>query len=398
MPDPTATSPAGAAPLRLHVGSGPERLEGWVNVDRQELPGVDLVADVTGGLPLQDGSAEAVFAEHFLEHLRLDHAIAFLHEAHRVLAPGGWLRLTTPNLEWVVATHYLDRSSDPASQALGLNLGFHGWSHRFLWNRALLGEALEACGFEAPAWQSPGVSQQPLLRGLERHQQYPDTPQLPHVLVAEARRGAHRPALLAALRRRLEEVLQVLRPLAHRVDEERSRATVRLPVRGALGRVAGDLLLTVPVRGHLRLPPEAPGEAEVSLAADLAGIRPVVPHRGAPGGGRLASGLRRRLAGRLAAQVAATGVTVSFRSTGVSVRDPLHLRVRGVLGWQGQAREVACDMALRHDGDACHARATFDLHRSDFGSPLPGEGPGLLRVADEARLEVELVATACYPT
>ena len=115
---PRTRPPAGTeGPMRLHVGSGPARLEGWLNVDRQDLPEVDLVADVTAGLPVGDGEAEAVFAEHFLEHLPLDDAVAFLREAHRVLAPGGWLRLTTPNLDWVVATHYVHRG-DPLGKAL----------------------------------------------------------------------------------------------------------------------------------------------------------------------------------------------------------------------------------------------------------------------------------------
>src|SRR5687768_18017028 len=47
------------------------------------------------GLEFQD--VEAVFAEHFLEHLPVDAALSFLLEAHRVLAPGGWIRLSTPN-------------------------------------------------------------------------------------------------------------------------------------------------------------------------------------------------------------------------------------------------------------------------------------------------------------
>src|SRR5690242_18038752 len=74
---------------RLHLGSGRERLEGWINVDMQAIPGVDVIADVTRGLPYKD--VEAIYAEHFLEHLPVDAAVGFLLEAHRVLAEGGWL-------------------------------------------------------------------------------------------------------------------------------------------------------------------------------------------------------------------------------------------------------------------------------------------------------------------
>src|SRR5436305_5607309 len=52
---------------KLHVGAGRARLDGWVNVDLQPLPGVDVVADVTQGLRFT--GVEALFAEHFLEHL-----------------------------------------------------------------------------------------------------------------------------------------------------------------------------------------------------------------------------------------------------------------------------------------------------------------------------------------
>ena len=58
---------------RLHIGSGRERLEGWVNIDAQALPGVDVVADVTKGLQFEN--VEAIFAEHFIEHLPLDLAV-----------------------------------------------------------------------------------------------------------------------------------------------------------------------------------------------------------------------------------------------------------------------------------------------------------------------------------
>jgi predicted SAM-dependent methyltransferase len=99
MPEPQD----GPGPL-LHVGCGRERLEGWVNIDSQDLPGVDLVADVTKGL--QFTGCRAVFAEHFLEHLTIEQALDFLCEAHRALGDGGWLRLSTPNLEWILTALY----------------------------------------------------------------------------------------------------------------------------------------------------------------------------------------------------------------------------------------------------------------------------------------------------
>jgi predicted SAM-dependent methyltransferase len=199
-------------PLRLHVGCGTARLEGWVNIDFQALPGVDVVADVTQGLRFS--GAEAIFAEHFLEHLRIDAAVDFLVEAHRSLAPGGTVRLSTPNLDWVMIHAY--HPDAPAErkpmEALVINRGFHGWGHQFLWNREILAQALAACGFEELAWCRWGESERPIYRGIERHETYPDSPDLPHVLIVEAVRGPARPDSLADFRSLLErELLSQLR-------------------------------------------------------------------------------------------------------------------------------------------------------------------------------------------
>ncbi len=187
-------------PQRLHIGSGDKRLEGWVNIDLKPLPGVDVIADVTRGLDFQD--VEAVFAEHFLEHLPIDAALDFLCESHRVLAPGGWLRLSTPNLDWVWITHYrLDaEASDKRLNAIKLNRAFRGWGHQFVWNREMIAEALLACGFERVRWCRYGESELPVFQGLERHETYGDSDDLPHVVIVEAAKGPAQPQRLAALR------------------------------------------------------------------------------------------------------------------------------------------------------------------------------------------------------
>ena len=186
---------------RLHVGCGRERLEGWVNIDFQAYPGVDLVADVTRGLEFRE--AEAVYAEHFLEHLAIAQALDFLLEAHRALRDGGRIRLSTPNLDWVWATHYALEAEGELKERMDLHLNraFYGWEHRFIWNRPLLARALEACGFTGLEWPAYGESRFELFRGIERHEPYPDRSDLPHVLIVEAEKGPPAPAALGSLRR-----------------------------------------------------------------------------------------------------------------------------------------------------------------------------------------------------
>jgi predicted SAM-dependent methyltransferase len=202
------TATALAAPRRavaarerlIHVGCGVERLEGWVNVDYELFPSVDVVADMRDPLPFR--GVRAVFAEHFLEHLTLAAGMAFLESAHAALQPGGWIRLTTPNLDWVWVTQYrLDTPPDQArANAQAMNRAFHAWGHRFLWNQSLLEEALAACGFDDVQPKPRGESDAAFLRGVERHEAYADYGPISHVIVLEARRGEARPKRLAAFR------------------------------------------------------------------------------------------------------------------------------------------------------------------------------------------------------
>jgi predicted SAM-dependent methyltransferase len=185
-------------PARLHIGCGQQAIAGWINIDNQGLPGVDQVLDVRRGLPFAD--VAAVYAEHFLEHLSLDDGLRFLAECRRVLRPDGILRLSTPNLDWVLASHYrgADAGDDEAREdCIRLNRAFHGWGHQFLYNRAMLAAALAGAGFSRTALLRYGESTHPELAGLERHETWEDTPQLPHVLVVEAE-GVSRPEPLDA--------------------------------------------------------------------------------------------------------------------------------------------------------------------------------------------------------
>jgi len=187
-------------------------------MDIQPLPGVDRILDVSRSLPFKE--VEAIYAEHFLEHLRLDAAVAFLVRAHRALASRCWIRLSTPNLDWVVRMQY-ERTAwgeDKALQSLFLNRAFHGWGHQFLWNREALEFVLRAVGFEALRFCQYGESQLEIFRGIERHEMYPDAPEEPHVLIVEGCKGDRRQDEIERLVRTIrEDYLAHLEPLPERM-------------------------------------------------------------------------------------------------------------------------------------------------------------------------------------
>jgi len=182
---------------KLHLGCGPQILEGWINIDNMQYPGVDQVLDVIKGLPFEDVSC--IFAEHFIEHLAYPDALGLLRECRRVLRDDGILRLSTPNLDWVWVTHYrLGMADHEEVQAcFALNRAFRGWGHQFLYNERTLRATLSDAGFANVDRCQYGESTHRDLQGLERHEKSPDYGTLSHILIVEASgRGGKAPGYL----------------------------------------------------------------------------------------------------------------------------------------------------------------------------------------------------------
>ena len=188
--------------IKLHLGCGPQILEGWINIDNREYPGVDRVLDVTLGLPYNN-DVSFIFAEHFVEHLSYTEAAAMLRECRRVLLDDGVLRLSTPNLDWVWASHY-KRALTPQEEIQGcfaLNGAFRAWGHQFLYNFGTLRATLLDAGFGTVVRLEYGQSEHDELRGLERHERNPDFEGLSHILIVESwGRGGRAPVNLKEAR------------------------------------------------------------------------------------------------------------------------------------------------------------------------------------------------------
>lgn len=83
--------------LKLNLGSGKSKMEGFLNVDTIMFEGVDVQHDLgSGGWPWPDNSVDEIFCSHFLEHLEARERVCFWNELYRVLKPGCGGKVITP--------------------------------------------------------------------------------------------------------------------------------------------------------------------------------------------------------------------------------------------------------------------------------------------------------------
>jgi SAM-dependent methyltransferase len=114
------------ASTKLNLGAGFQEAPGWINYDRSRMALLarfpvtrrllghrvkwspnTRVHDLSAGVPHADASVDVIYSSHMLEHFTRDDAVRLLAECHRVLRPGGLIRLIVPDLE-VVARAYLE--------------------------------------------------------------------------------------------------------------------------------------------------------------------------------------------------------------------------------------------------------------------------------------------------
>ena len=166
--------PAGLAADRLPVRSVEGSTEpGPIFMIDRECHFVHL--DIAEPLPFATGSLDWVYAEHLIEHVAPDVAIDWLAEVHRVLAPGGLLRLSTPDLARYARSYlaarglpggergmfdeHRDRMCEvlapapqmPARPAFMMNQIFYLYGHRWIYDVDELRYSLAAAGFDPDA-------------------------------------------------------------------------------------------------------------------------------------------------------------------------------------------------------------------------------------------------------
>lgn len=97
--------------IKLDLGSGPNKKEGFIGVDKYKMKGVDVVCDLgKEKWPWKDNSVDEVNCTHFLEHLTNFNGkwerTHFFNELYRVMKKGAKAALVFPH--WCSVRYYGD--------------------------------------------------------------------------------------------------------------------------------------------------------------------------------------------------------------------------------------------------------------------------------------------------
>jgi SAM-dependent methyltransferase len=115
--------------MKLHLGCGNTHIDGFVNVDIQASPTVDVVSDVKTLGQFTAGTASLIYACHVLEHFSHDEVPVVLKRWREILKPDGEIRISVPDIDKIVKV-YLDNwkhfQTPPNTPWIGLLYGGQG--------------------------------------------------------------------------------------------------------------------------------------------------------------------------------------------------------------------------------------------------------------------------------
>ena len=184
--------------VKVHLGPGQRNyLDGWINLDANFITAkCDVWADLSNPLPFKDGTVDAFYSHHVIEHLS-DSVIAFLFkEMHRCLKPGGVIRVGGPDGDTAIRkfiendTAWFGDWPDKRESIGGrfANFMFCRGEHMTMLSRSYLSElaraaAFQNIGFCVPVIQTgyPGLIDEAVLS-----KEHESTFDAPHTVILEA--------------------------------------------------------------------------------------------------------------------------------------------------------------------------------------------------------------------
>jgi len=170
-------------PLKLHLGCGTQYKKSWINIDNnsdRNIKQLDINYNLAKGIPFKDSSVDYIYNEHFIEHLTVEEGLLFLKECKRVLKKGGILRIATPDLAEIIKFYNNENWKEDCydffnkfnlnfvkTRAEVVNMDFHWWGHKWLYDKEELERRLKESGFKNIKFCNINESDYSELCGLE---------------------------------------------------------------------------------------------------------------------------------------------------------------------------------------------------------------------------------------
>ena len=92
--------------IKLHLGCGTRKLEGWINIDSVYTCQPDVVHDITEPLEYEDLSVDEILAEDLLEHFDKYMRHIVFYEWARVLKIGGKITIQVPDFKKILRRYF----------------------------------------------------------------------------------------------------------------------------------------------------------------------------------------------------------------------------------------------------------------------------------------------------
>src|SRR5262245_32059715 len=145
---------------KLHIGCGGHLLQGWLNSDYYPRSFQILHLDATQPFPFNKEEFDFIFSEHMIEHVPYGQGLAMLAECFRVLKRNGVIRISTPNLPFLIelyngpnselerryiewATKAVVKDAPYGDPIFVINNFFRDWGHQFVYDEKTLAAALK---------------------------------------------------------------------------------------------------------------------------------------------------------------------------------------------------------------------------------------------------------------
>jgi predicted SAM-dependent methyltransferase len=175
---------------KLHLSCGENILPGWLNADY--LPVSDKIIHLDSGspFPFPKPMFDYIFSEHMIEHMDIPKGFDMLCECYRVLKNNGKIRISTPDMQFLIdlyrpdkselqlayikwATETFIKNAPYEDDIFVINNFVRAWGHQFIYDEKTLGSAMQHAGFSNIVRCNLNESNDQFLRNLENEKRMP---------------------------------------------------------------------------------------------------------------------------------------------------------------------------------------------------------------------------------